>query len=128
MHNQRARDLAEFLAPVLANAADITAESGSPDGCSCHEAVAGSAEPAVDFAVALELCEVRKKLPAPRKGGGEQARGEFRDRVARVLESDDRAMWVLWALVAGRGDQPRADGRSDAGKAGYDHTSAAKAR
>ena len=71
----------------------------------------------MDFAVALELGEVRKKVPAPRKGKGEgaeeQAKGEFRDRVARVLESDDRAMWVLWALVAGRGDQPRADGRSD---------------
>ena len=52
---QRARYLANFLAPVLQNAGDSTAEPGSPDGCSCHETVAGSAEPAVDFAVGLEL-------------------------------------------------------------------------
>jgi hypothetical protein len=113
MHSQRARDLAKFLAPVLENAADIAAEPGSPDGCSCHETVAGSAEPAVDFAVALELCEVRKKLPAPPKGGSEQAKGEFRDHLARVLDSDDRAVGVLWALLAGRGDQLHADALPD---------------
>lgn len=91
----------------------MTAEPGSPAGCSCHEAVAGSAEPAVDFAVGLELREVRKKLPSPRKGEGEQAKGEFRDRLAKVLEGDDHAVGVLWALLAGHGDQPHADALPD---------------
>jgi hypothetical protein len=106
---QRARDLADFLAPVLENAEVVTGEPGSPDGCSCHETVAGSAEPAVDLAVGLELLEVWKKVPSPRKGEGEQAAGEYSDRLAEALESDDHAVGVLWALLAGPGDRPRAD-------------------
>jgi hypothetical protein len=106
---QRARDLAKFLAPALEHAGDIAAETGSPDGCSCQEKVAGPAEPAVDFAIGLELREVRKKVPSPRNGEGERAAGEFGDRLTKVLESDDHAVDVLWALLAGRGDQPRAD-------------------
>src|SRR5437763_9006749 len=104
---QRARDLANFLAPVLEHDGDIAAGSGSPDSCSCHETVAGAAEPAVDFAVGLELREVRKKVPSPRNG--ERATGEFRDRLTKALESDDHAVGVLWALLAGRADQQRAD-------------------
>jgi hypothetical protein len=97
---QRARYLAEFLAPVLENAGDITAEPGSPGVCSCHEQVAGPAEPAVDFAIGLELREVWKRVPSPRKGEGEQATGEFSDSLTEVLESDDHAVGVLWALLA----------------------------
>ena len=108
-NSQRARYLANFLAPALQNAGDSTTEPGSPDVCSCHETVTGSAEPAVDFAVGLELREVRKKVPAPRKGEGERDTGEFSDRLTEVLESDDHATGVLWALLAGHGDQPRAD-------------------
>jgi hypothetical protein len=108
-NSQRARVLADILAPVLENAGGITAEPGSPDGCSCNETVVGSAEPAVDLAIGLELREVRKKVPSPRKGEGEQATGEFSDRLTEVLESDDHAAGVLWALLAGHSDQPRAD-------------------
>jgi hypothetical protein len=108
MHNrQRARYLAKFLAPVLANAGDLAAESGSPHSCSCHEKVAGPAEPAVDTAVLLELREVRKKVP--RRSPGELAADELSDRLTEVLESDDHAVGVLWALLAGRDNQPRAD-------------------
>src|SRR6185312_12448415 len=106
---QRARDLAKFLAPALEHAGGIAAEPGSPDGCSCQDKVAGPAEPAVDFAIGLELREVRKKVPSPRNGEGGQAAGEFGDRLTKVLEGDDHAVDVLWALLAGRGDQPRAD-------------------
>jgi hypothetical protein len=110
MHNrQRARDLAKFLAPVLENAGDFFGEPGSPDDCSCHEKAAGPAEPAVDTAVLLELREVRKKVPLPRDGATEQATDELSDRLTEVLEGDDHATGVLWALLAGRDNQPRAD-------------------
>jgi len=62
----------------------------------------------VDFAIRLELHEVWKKIPSPREGTGEQATGKLSDRLTEVLESDDHAVGVLWALLAGRGDQPRA--------------------
>jgi hypothetical protein len=108
-NSQRARVLADILAPALENEGDITAEPGSPDGCSCHETVTGSAEPAVDLAIGFELRELRKKVPSPRNGEGEQATGEVSDRLTEVLESDDHAAGVLWALLAGNSDQPRAD-------------------
>src|ERR1700751_2563994 len=106
---QRVRDLARFLAPALVHAEDSTAEASSPDDCSCHEKVTGPAEPAVDFAIGFELRELRKKVPPPRQGGGEQATGAYSDRVAEVLAADDRAVGVLWALLAGSGDGPRPD-------------------
>jgi hypothetical protein len=111
MHNpQRARDLAEFLAPVLEDARDVAAQSGPQDGCSCHETVTGPAEPAVDYAIRLELDAVRKKVSPPAGGAAEQATGKLTDRLAEVLESDDHAVEVLWALLAGRGrNKPRAD-------------------
>src|SRR5215471_13135698 len=124
-NSERARVLADILAPALQNDEGITAEPGSPNGCSCHETVAGSAEPAGDLAIRFELREVRKKVPSPQKGEGEQATGEFRDRLTEVLESDDRASAVLWALLAGDGDQPRADALpgSHAGPSGGGSTS-----
>src|SRR5690242_4588672 len=109
MHSpQHARDLAEFLAPALENARDVAAEPGSPDGCSC-ETVVGPAGPAVDSAIRLELHEVWKKIPSGPEGAGERATGKLSDRLTEVLERDDHAVRVLWALLAGRGDQPRAD-------------------
>jgi hypothetical protein len=107
---QRARDLAEFLAPALENARGVAGEPGSPDRCSCQEKAVDRAEPAVDFAIDLELRELRKKVPSPRRGAGEPATGKLSDRLTEVLESDDHAAGVLWALLAGRGDQLRADG------------------
>src|SRR5215470_6269444 len=109
---QQARNLATFLAPALESARDIAAEPGSPDGCSCETEV-GPAGPAVDSAILLELHEVWKKIPLRRAGAGagaaERAPGNLSDRLTEVLESDDHAVGVLWALLAGRGDQPRAD-------------------
>jgi hypothetical protein len=115
MHDpQRARELAKFLAPVLENVRDLPAEPSSPDGCSCHEEVAGPVEPAVDLAIHLELAEVRKKLPAPARAAGEQATIEPSDRLTEVLKRDGHTAGVLWALLAGRGNQLRADALPEA--------------
>src|SRR5260221_243817 len=112
MHNpQRARDLANFLAPALENALDVNADPGSLDSCSCDEKVVVAAEPDVDFAMWLELREACKKGLALRDGAGQQATGKLSDRLAQVLEGDDHAAGVLWALLAGGGDQPDADAR-----------------
>jgi hypothetical protein len=106
-NSQRAHDLAKFLAPALPNAGNVAAEPGSPDNCPCP---AGPAEPAVDSAVRFELREVWKKAGSPREETGGQDTGELSDRLAEVLEHDGHAAEVLWALLAGHGDQPRADG------------------
>ena len=63
----------------------------------------------MDTAVLLELREVRKKVPLPRQGTGGRVTDELSDRLTEVLESDDHAVGVLWALLAGRDNQPRAD-------------------
>src|SRR5689334_2198794 len=110
MHNpQRASELAKFLAPVLKQAGDVAAEPGSPEDCSCREKMAAPAEPAVDVAIGLELHEVWKKAVSPQEQAGEQATGELSDRLTEVLEGDEHAVEVLWALLAGGGDRPRAD-------------------
>lgn len=109
MHNsQHARDLAKFLAAMLETARDVNAEPGSPDSCSCLEEVIDPTEPDVDFAVRLELHEVLKGLSL-RDGAGKQAAGQLSDRLTEVLEGDDHAVGVLWALLAGCDDQPHAD-------------------
>src|SRR5260221_12545774 len=93
MHNpQRARDLANFLAPALENALDVNADPGSLDSCSCDEKVVVAAEPDVDFAMWLELREACKKGLAIRDGAGQQATGKLSDRLAEVLE----ATIMLW--------------------------------
>src|SRR5262249_61677462 len=73
----------------------------------------GCAGPGVDSAILRERREVGKKMPWRRAGAGagaaERAPGNLSDRLTEVLESDDHAVGVLWALLAGRGDQPRAD-------------------
>ena len=69
MHKpQHARALAELLAPALQNAPDVSAEPDPLDSCTCHEKVAGPAEPAVDFAIYLELHEAWGK--GNRNGNG----------------------------------------------------------
>jgi hypothetical protein len=106
---QHARDLAMFLAPALENARDITGEPGSPDRCPCHDTVIDPARPSVDFAVRLELNDAwRKGRPAP-DVATEQGRGKLIDRLNEVLQRDDHAVEVLWALLAERGDQLQAD-------------------
>jgi len=106
---QHARDLAKFLAPALRNASGINAEPDSPGSCSCHEEVAGPAEPAVDFAIYLELREAWRKGNPKGNGAAEQDPGRLSERLAELLERDDHAVGVLGALMAGRGDHPRAD-------------------
>jgi hypothetical protein len=108
---QQARDLAEFLAPTLENARNVNAEPGSPDSCLCHEKVIHPAEPAVDFAIHLELREVLKKGLSLGDGAGEQATGKLSDHLTELLEGDDHAVPVLWALLAGCDDQMHADAR-----------------
>src|SRR5260221_6272676 len=112
MHNpQRARDLANFLAPASENALDVNADPGSLDSCSSDEKVVVPAEPDVDFAICLELREACKKGLAIRDEAGQQATGKLSDRLAEVLEGDDHAGGVLWEVLAGGGDQPDADAR-----------------
>jgi hypothetical protein len=108
-HSQQARDLAKFLAPMLEHGRDFNAKPGAPDGCSCHEMVTGPTGPAIDHAVRLELHEAWKKGLAQRNGSPEKAPGKLGDRLTEVLERDDHAVGVLWALLAGRGDRPHAD-------------------
>jgi hypothetical protein len=108
MHKpQHARDLAEFLAPALQNVLDVDAEPDARDSCTCHETVVGAAEPAVDFAVYLELHEAWRKGNPKGNGAAEQDTGELSERLTELLERDDHAVGVLGALVAGRGDQPQ---------------------
>src|SRR5258707_1623474 len=112
MHNpQRARDLANYLAPASENALDVNADPGSLDSCSCDEKVVVPAEPDVDFAICLELREACEKGLAIRDEAGQQATGKLSDRLTEVLEGDDHAVGVLCALLAGGGDQPDADAR-----------------
>src|SRR5215510_13595136 len=106
---QRARDLADFLAPALENARDVPADPGSPAGCSCQEKVSDPAEPAVDVAICVELHKVWQKGLSSRDRAGGHATGKLSDRLTDVLESDEHAVGVLWALLAGHGDQPQAE-------------------
>src|SRR5580693_7933200 len=110
MHNsQHARDLAKCLAPVLENVRDVNAEPGSADCYLGLEKVIDPAEPDVDFAVCLELNEAWNKGLSRWDGAEEQATGRPYARLAEVLEDDDHAVGVLWALLAGCGDRPSAD-------------------
>ena len=108
-NSQHARDLAKCLAPVLENVRDVISEPGSPDCCSGLEKVIDPTEPDVDFAVCLELYEAWGKGLSRRDGAEEQATGTLCDRLADVLEGDDHAVGVLWALLAGGGDRPSGD-------------------
>src|SRR6266487_5022007 len=111
MHKpQHAQALAKFLAPALQNAPDaVNAEPDSPDSCTCHKKVVGPAEPAVDFAIYLELREAWRKGNPKGNGAAEQDIGKLSERLTELLENDDHAVGVLSALVAGRDDQPQAD-------------------
>jgi len=101
MHKpQHARALAKFLAPALQNAPDVNAEPDSPDSCTCHEKAADPAEPAVDFAIYLELHEAWGKGNPNGNGTAEQDIGKLTERLAELLEDDDHALGVLSALVA----------------------------
>jgi hypothetical protein len=120
---QRARELAEFLAPALKNAGDGAAQPASPGGCSCHETVVGPTERAVDSAIRFELDAVWKKASLLTGRPGKRANGEVTDRLTQVLERDDHAVEVLWALLADRGNKPRA-----AAPAGRARKTGAKAR
>ena len=112
MHDSRqVRELAKFLAPVLENVRDVTAGSDSLDGSSCAGNVIASIEPDVDAAIYLELHKVLKRL-APQNGAGKKA--PLCDRLTKVLEDDDHAVGVLWALLAGRIDQQQAAGPQSA--------------
>src|SRR5450432_850853 len=104
-NTQHAHDLAKFLAPMLENVQDFSTEPGSPDSVSHLENAAGPAGPAVDFAILLELHEVWKKAQSLRNEAGERAADEFGDRLTEVLEGDEHAVGVLWALLAGGDDQ-----------------------
>src|ERR1700751_1443337 len=106
---QHARDLAKFLAPALDNARDITGEPSSPDSCPCHGMVIDPTRPSVDFAVHLELNDAWRKGRPAQGGATEQGRGKLTGHLTEVLERDDHAVGVLWALLADRGDQWQAD-------------------
>jgi hypothetical protein len=111
MHNsQHAGVLAKFLWPTLEHAQDVSAEFGSLDNCSCFEKVTYPAEPDADFAIHLELDEVRKGLSL-RDGAGAEGAGKLSNRLTEALERDDHAVGMLWALLAGRDDEPNGHGQ-----------------
>jgi hypothetical protein len=110
MHNsQHTRALAKFPWPTLEHAQDVSAEFGSLENCSCFEKVTYPAEPDVDFAIHLELDEVRKGLSL-RDGAGAEGAGTLSNRLTEALERDDHAVGMLWALLAGRDDEPNGHG------------------
>ncbi len=101
MHDsQHARDLAKLLAPILEHARDFNAEPGPPDSPPRSEKVIEAARPGVDSAIRLELQDAWKKRHPLHDGGGNQPAGKLSDRLTEVLECDDHAVGVLWALLA----------------------------
>jgi hypothetical protein len=113
---QHAHDLARFLAPMLEQAQDLGTGLGWPDGFSYLADADGFTGPAVDFAILLELQEVRKKaLLLPPSAAGERPAGQLGERLTEVLEGDEHAVGVLWALLAGGEDQPGPSGPHPSG-------------
>ncbi len=120
--DQQAHDLAAFLAPMVESASGATAGSGAPAGRRAggpaDERLIDQAGPDVDLAIRLELQEVLGNQdgpdpatrncpkPAPGEAGGAGGAGE---RLRRLLEGDDHAVGVLWALLAGGDSRPRPD-------------------
>jgi hypothetical protein len=119
----QARVLAEFLAPLLPNLCDTSTPLAVP--AADREEAVDSTEPDVHLAVRLELQRIVPPgsdlltLAADGPGPG-------RDRAAErltqlLLDRDDRAVEVLWALLAGPGAQPHLDVLSGAATSAADN-------
>jgi hypothetical protein len=100
---QRARALAQFLAPALRNEPDANEQPDAPAGCLGDETTAG---PAVDVAIALELRSAWNKTKPPGNGAAEYDPDQLCQRLAEAFEADEHAVGVLSALVGEHGDQP----------------------
>ncbi|MFL6183681.1 MAG: hypothetical protein ACJ745_02300, partial [Actinomycetes bacterium] len=107
----QARILAEFLVPLLPNLCDAStplAVLGAD-----HEAVVDPTEPDVHLAVRLELQHIVSTEPdllTLAADASEPVRDRAVERLGQLLlDRDDHAVEVLWALLAGSGTQPRLD-------------------
>jgi hypothetical protein len=107
--DDQARDLARFLTPMLRGASGNggPAHLSTPSGREEH---VDRLEPDVDLAVRLELESLLRNEPKLATLLSDAARWDP-DEVSSVLtrrlaESDDHAVELLWALLAGRDGQP----------------------
>src|SRR4029450_7126621 len=105
----QARILAEFLVPLLPNLCDESrplAVLGAD-----HEEVVDPTEPDVHLAVRLELQHIVSTEPGLltlTAAASEPVRDRAVERLGQLLlDRDDHAVEVLWALLAGSGTQPR---------------------
>jgi hypothetical protein len=107
----QARILAEFLVPLLPNLCDAStplAVLGAD-----HEEVVDPTEPDVHLAVRLELQHIVSTEPdllTLAADASEPVRDRAVERLGQLLlDRDDHAVEVLWALLVGSGTQPRLD-------------------
>jgi hypothetical protein len=121
----QARVLAKFLVPLLPN----LCEASTPLVvlAADHEAVVDPTEPDVHLAVRLELQRIVSAEPdllTLAADASEPARGRAAERLSQLLlDRDDPAVEVLWALLAGSGTQPQLDVLSDAATSAADSAS-----
>src|SRR6516164_4141512 len=87
---------------MLDGAQGVNGRPGSQDDPARHQKGIILTGPDVDSAIALEAHGVLKRVP--RRNGADTAAARC-DRLTKVLEGDDHAAGVLWALLAGYGDQ-----------------------
>jgi hypothetical protein len=100
--SQQARALANYLAPMLDGAQGVNVKPGSQDDPSRHQKGIIPTGPDVDSAIYLEAHEVLTRVS--RRNGTDTTAARC-GRLTKVLEGDDHAVGVLWALLAGYDDQ-----------------------
>src|SRR5690242_12871674 len=100
--SQQARALANYLAPMLDGAQGVNVKPGSQDDPLRHQKGIIPTGPDVDSAIYLEAHEVLTRVS--RRNGTDTTAARC-GRLTKVLEGDDHAVGVLWALLAGYGDQ-----------------------
>jgi hypothetical protein len=107
----QARVLADFLAPLLPNLCDASTPLAVL--ATEHEEVVDSTEPDVHLAVRLELQHIVSTEPdlvTLAADASEPERNRAAERLSQLLlDRDDHAVEVLWALLAGSGTKPHLD-------------------
>ena len=91
--SRQARDLANYLAPMLDGAQGVNGRPGSQDDPARHQKGIIPTGPDVDSAIYLEAHEVWKRLS--RRNGADTTAARC-DRLTKILEGDEHAMGVLW--------------------------------
>jgi hypothetical protein len=108
----QAKQLAEFLAPMLQDASRDGIDHTSRGRLGPDELI-DRTQPDVDLAVRLELNRILSKAPSflrPSTNGGKPTQADVCDSLRQRLErGDTHTLAVLWALLAGGDDRPHAD-------------------